>query len=102
MAICFREAQWLGALPLGPNTYHHVQNVKNVQNVIHMAFKWLFFSQKKLQELPSDWGVCPYSGNLLSYTQSSPLELDPFILLLIFKFKFIDFAKLEFKFINNS
>ena len=32
--------------PLGPHTCHHVQNVKNAQNVIEMALKWQFFSKK--------------------------------------------------------
>ena len=33
-------------------------NSENMQNVVQMALKWLFFSEK-LQELPSGWG--PYS-----------------------------------------
>ena len=36
---------------------------KNIQNVIQMALKWLFFSEK-LQELLSGWGLRPYLSNL--------------------------------------
>ena len=31
---------------------------KNVQNVIQLTLNWLFFL-KKLQELPSGWGLAP-------------------------------------------
>ena len=31
---------------------------ENIHNVIQMALKWLFFSEK-LQELPSGWRLCP-------------------------------------------
>ena len=39
MAVFFSEklariAQWLGALPPNPHTCHHVQNIKNIQNII--------------------------------------------------------------------
>ena len=53
-----RIAQRLGALPPARQTCYHVQNIKNVQNVILMALKWLFFSEK-IEVLPSGWGLRP-------------------------------------------
>ena len=85
MAIFFRKiariAQWLGASPPGP----YLSNLafsncsKNVQNVIQMTLKWLFFSEK-LQELPSGWDFAPgpYISNL-PYILAYRSQLFPYI-----------------------
>ena len=65
-----RIAQQLEASPPGHHTCHHVQNVKNVQNVIQMALKCLFFSEK-IEELPNGWELRLHSGSFFSSTQSS-------------------------------
>ena len=54
-----RIAQRLGVSPLGPHIRHHVHYVKNIQNIMQMALKWLFFSETNCKNSPAAEGFVP-------------------------------------------
>ena len=52
-----RIVQWLGVRPQAILVI-----MLKMSKTLKMSFKWLFFFQKKLLELPSGWGLCPQAS----------------------------------------